>query len=275
MVPHSWLQETMNLVGVAANIKNIIFSSMSLLKIILTANGVELREVQSKWYFFKVIPYAPLLFIIVQIPLTLTFNSTTCGHWMLKETSPVNHLLFMDLLKIYGRSEWELQSLVQTVHIIFNEIGMKFDDIEIKLELEMKLQWNWHWRYQVKQVEEDRCKYLGVILDNLIKAAVIKKKIEVHFRWVQTVSKSVFHMRHVATGINQWTLEVVRYSAWVVDWTQRDLRRIDVKTRKTLTSNGCLHPRACLYLKRTTGTRGLTSFKYCVLSECNGLWEYV
>lgn len=57
-----------------------------------------------------------------------------------------------------------------------------------------------------------------------------------------------------------------------------DLSRTDVKTRKNLTSNGCLHPGVTmekLHLKRTTGARGLVSVKDFVLSECNGLWKYV
>ena len=54
-------------------------------------------------------------------------------------------------------------------------------------------------------------------------------------------------------GINQWVLDVVRYSAGIVDWTREDLELLDKKTRKMLTCNGLFHPRANvarLYLKR-------------------------
>ena len=108
---------------------------------------------------------------------------------MSKETSPINHLLFMDHLKLSGRSERELKSLVRTVHIIFTETGMKFsmdrckillicrgkiidiDDIEMPDEKRMK------------QVEG--CKYLGVIQDSLPKSVVLKTEMEEHFRRIQ------------------------------------------------------------------------------------------
>ena len=69
-------------------------------------------------------------------------------------------------------------------------------------------------------------------------------------------------MRYITTGIIQWALGAVRYSAKVFDWTRGDLSRIDGKTKKILR-------------KRKTGGRELISVEDSVLSECNGLREYV
>ena len=38
----------------------------------------------------------------------------------------INHLLFMDDLKLYNRNEKELHSLVQTICVFSKDIGMKF-----------------------------------------------------------------------------------------------------------------------------------------------------
>ena len=38
----------------------------------------------------------------------------------------INHLLFMDDLKLYSRIEKGLDSLVQTVHAFSEDIGMEF-----------------------------------------------------------------------------------------------------------------------------------------------------
>ena len=57
-----------------------------------------------------------------------------------------------------------------------------------------------------------------------------------------------------------------------------NLKPLDRKTRKILTCYSFFHPRANvarLYLKRCEGGRGLISAKDCVLSECNGLWDYL
>ena len=45
---------------------------------------------------------------------------------MVKDGYKINHLLFMDDLKLFGKNEKELESLVQTVRIFSDDIGMKF-----------------------------------------------------------------------------------------------------------------------------------------------------
>ena len=40
--------------------------------------------------------------------------------------TPIYHLLFMDDRTLYGETERELQSLVNTVRIISKDIGMEF-----------------------------------------------------------------------------------------------------------------------------------------------------
>ena len=43
-----------------------------------------------------------------------------------QKTKKINHLLFMDDLKLYSRNEKGLDSLVQTVLVFSEDIGMKF-----------------------------------------------------------------------------------------------------------------------------------------------------
>ena len=45
---------------------------------------------------------------------------------MTKDGCRINHLLFMDDLKLFAKNENEIDSLVQTVRIFSNDIGMKF-----------------------------------------------------------------------------------------------------------------------------------------------------
>ena len=39
----------------------------------------------------------------------------------------IKHLLFMDGLKLYGKSENEIKGLVSTVEVFSQDIGMEFD----------------------------------------------------------------------------------------------------------------------------------------------------
>ena len=45
---------------------------------------------------------------------------------MTKGGCRINHLLFMDNLKLFANNEKEIDSLVQTVRIFSDDIGMKF-----------------------------------------------------------------------------------------------------------------------------------------------------
>ena len=99
-----------------------------------------------------------------------------------KETS-INHLLFVDDLKLYGKTEHELQSLVHTVRIISKDIGMRFrmgkcSTARIKKEkiCDMK-DIEMIDGQQMKQIEESGCKYLGIIQDSEIKSYIMKDKI--------------------------------------------------------------------------------------------------
>ena len=56
----------------------------------------------------------------------ITLNTIYYGYLFYKET-PINYLLFMDDLKLYGKAELELQSLVHAVWITSKDIGMEFE----------------------------------------------------------------------------------------------------------------------------------------------------
>ena len=45
---------------------------------------------------------------------------------MPKDRCKINHLLFLDDLKLFVKSEKELESLLQTVRVISDDIGIKF-----------------------------------------------------------------------------------------------------------------------------------------------------
>ena len=49
-----------------------------------------------------------------------------CGYQLEKCNIKINHLLFMDDLKLYVKNERQLNSSINTVHIFSQEIGMKF-----------------------------------------------------------------------------------------------------------------------------------------------------
>ena len=67
-----------------------------------------------------------LLFVLCMTPLTLILRKSTEGYDLAKQFK-VNHLLFMDDLKLFGKSEDQIDLLVQiTVQLFSEDIGMEF-----------------------------------------------------------------------------------------------------------------------------------------------------
>ena len=69
---------------------------------------------------------SPLLFVISLIPLTLVLRRMKKRSSFQKGKSKLNHLLFMDDLKLCGSNQNEIDSLVRTVEIVIKNIGMTF-----------------------------------------------------------------------------------------------------------------------------------------------------
>ena len=51
---------------------------------------------------------------------------TKPGYKFAKNGEKINHVLYMDDLKLYAKSEKELDSLIQTVRVFSKDIGMQF-----------------------------------------------------------------------------------------------------------------------------------------------------
>ena len=66
-----------------------------------------------------------LLFVLCIIPLTQILKKVKSGY-SLKNGEKLNHRLFMDDLKIFAKSEREVNGLISTEQILNNDIGMEF-----------------------------------------------------------------------------------------------------------------------------------------------------
>ena len=70
----------------------------------------------------------------------------------------------------------------------------------------------------------------------------MKQKIEEEYIWrVKAVSKSFLYSSNLFTALNVWAASVVRYTAGILDWTGKEMKSLDVRTRKILTMNGIFH----------------------------------
>ena len=123
MVPHFWIVESLGMVGVS---ENFLSESMKGWRVVLTCNNESLGEVTVKRGIFQGDPLSPLLFVFCLIPLTVILHKPESAYKFSSNKGKINHLIFMDDLKLYAKNEKGLESLVQTVRIFSDDIGMKF-----------------------------------------------------------------------------------------------------------------------------------------------------
>ena len=124
MVPHSWIKECLDLFGVAENIKTLLVSSMEKWRVMLCARNWELGEVDIKQSIFQGDSLSPLVFVLALIPLSLILSKVKAAYEFSGNKDKINHLLFMDDLKLYSWNEKKLDLLVQTIHTFSKDIGM-------------------------------------------------------------------------------------------------------------------------------------------------------
>ena len=198
----------------------------------------------------------------------------------------INHLLFIDDLKLYRQGEKGLDSLIQTVCVFSEDKGIEFG-IEksamlviekgkivksVGLELpDGKV---------IKSLQEgESYQYLGILesdkfLEEKMKLIVSKEYI----RRIRKVLKSKLNSGNLVRGVNTWAVSLLRYSAAFVSWRKSELQVIYRKIRKLFTIHGVLHPKSDvdrLYVPRKEGGIGLISIEDCVKLAIRDLEVYV
>ena len=126
MIPHSWILECLKMVGVDEKIITMLENSMGQWKVMLTADGNNLGNINIRRGIFQGDSLSPLLFVISMIPLSLILRKCNAQYSLGKDKPSINHLLFMDDLKLYARSDDAIDSLVRTVWLFSQDIGMQF-----------------------------------------------------------------------------------------------------------------------------------------------------
>ena len=112
--------------GVAENITSLLVTSMEKWKVMLCSGNSELDEVEIKQGTFQGDFLSPLVFVLALILLSLILRKAKAGYEFSESKEKIDHLLFMHNLKLYSRSEKQLDSLVQKVRVLSEDIGMEF-----------------------------------------------------------------------------------------------------------------------------------------------------
>ena len=102
MVPHLWIIECLDLFGVPENIKSLLVDSMEKWRVMLCSGNSELGEVEIKCGIFQGDSLSPLVFVSALILLSLILRKVKAAYEFSDSKEKINHLLFMDDLKLYS-----------------------------------------------------------------------------------------------------------------------------------------------------------------------------
>ena len=87
----------------------------------------------------------------------------------------------------------------------------------------------------IKEFDEKGYKYLGILQRDTVMEKQMNGKVKgEYFMRLKLFLKSKLYSGNFIRAINAWGVAVVRYSAGVVEWTTKELKGIDITTRKRM-----------------------------------------
>ena len=126
LIPHSWILECLKMLGINEEIRKLLEESMKNWRVELVCGSASLGEVSISRGIFQGDSLSPLLLVIALIPLTHILRIAEPTYKFSDDGERINHLLFMDDLKLYAMDEKGVDSLIQTVRVFSEDIGMEF-----------------------------------------------------------------------------------------------------------------------------------------------------
>ena len=130
----------------------------------------------------------------------------------------------MDDLKLYAKSERELDSLIQTVRTFSDDVGMvcgldKFAALVLKRGKMIRTEGiELPDEKCMREVNHDGYKHLGLLQFDFIMNSEMKEKVKSeHIKRVKKLLRSQLNGENVIAGMSAWAIGIIRYGAGVLD----------------------------------------------------------
>ena len=135
--------------------------------------------------FFQWDALSPLIFVLAMMPLNHILKKYSDEHKLHKSQENINHLIYMDDIKLFTKNEKKQEILTQAVRIYSEDVGMEFG-IE-KCALLIMKSGKRHIMEGIKLSNQEKVKTLGekenykcsgILEVDIIKHAEMKEKIK-------------------------------------------------------------------------------------------------
>ncbi|EEB19129.1 reverse transcriptase, putative [Pediculus humanus corporis] len=285
-VPHEWIIEALKIYKVDPNITAFCEKSMKNWCTQLEVQKYSSRKIFIKRGIFQGDSLSPLLFCMSLIPLSRQLNIKDQGYELVPGGRKITHMLYMDDLKIYAKNEEELNKMLRTVQTFSSDINMKFGLEKcariniVRGKLKQKQNIEDSEEELIKELDPGSSyKYLGIEENFGIANKEIKPRLKKeYFKRLRLILQSELNGRNKITAVGTLAVPVIEYSFGLVDWTKEEITHLDRRTRKILTMNGALHPKADvdrLYVSRKDGGRGLRQIEAAYQNAIIGMGKYI
>ena len=145
----------------------------------------------------------------------------------------------MDDLKLHGKNDKEMYSLIKTVWQCREDIKTEFGilkSVAVSLQRGKKTRWEGIQLPNGEEIGEAGAggyKYLGVLELDKIMCDDMKRKVkEAYQKRVTLLMKTHINGKSLFQALNTWAISVIKYSAAFLDWTKEETKEFDRRTRK-------------------------------------------
>ena len=144
MVPQSWIIHCLKMYKISHEVIHFIEKTMQTWRVELTAGGRGLAETKIQRRIFQGDTLSPV--IIAVMPLNHILRKCTAGYKFSRSQEKINHLMYMDDIKLFAKNETELETLIHAVRIYSQDIGMEFGIGKCAMLVIEKWQTTYDWR---------------------------------------------------------------------------------------------------------------------------------
>ena len=288
-IPHTWLIKSLQMHGFDEVTTNFFKTSITKwrTKLHLSSKESELfsDEIKINSGIFQGDCTSGIHFIICMLPLTFLLNRSNLGYYVGKgkhSEKKINHLIFMDDLKLYASNDNQLETLINITKIFSDDICMSFGldkcnkitikkgkltntgDIEINEE-------------SIKELNNSESYvYLGITeRDKIFKKDMKIELKNEYFKRLRKILNTELNSSNLISAINTYAIPAISYGFQILDWSITELEEIDRDTRTKLKKQKILNINSNndrIYLPRKQGGRGLLNitdqYKKAIINMC-------
>lgn len=197
-----------------------------------------------------------LWFCLCLNPLSNVLNNTNYGFQIKHQkstTHTINHLLYMDDIKIYAATKTQMKGLLKIVEDVTSDVKLEFGLTKCKMLVVERGKWSDEILTETLNGQTldnlrdgETYKYLGLQQNTRIEHTKVKELLKNQYKNRLTlVLNTKLNSKNLFKAINSFVIPTLTYSFGIIKWSKTDIDNINTITSTQLTKHRKHHPNAC------------------------------